>query len=321
MLENLLDPVILFFVLGVFAGIFKSDLRVPTSIYEMLSIYLLMSIGLKGGVELAQSDVRGLFYPILGALFLSIVIPSIAYVIARRFGSLMRPDAASLAAHYGAVSIVTFAVVVSYLEKHGVAHEGYMTIFYILLEVPAVIFCVFLARVRMSPGSIEWKKLFREVFFGKSIYLLIGGLVIGAVLGPERMRPIENIYKGMFTGALAFFLLEMGIIASHRISDLRKSGVFLLFFAILMPLISAVIASLVGVLSGLSVGGTTILATLAASASYITAPTAMRIAIPQANPTLSITASLGMTFPFNVLFGIHVYYFMSKTFYGFFHSF
>lgn len=320
MLGNLLDPVILFFVLGAIAGIFKSDLRVPASIYEMLSIYLLVSIGLRGGVELAESNLSGLFLPILGAVFLGVAIPSIAYFIVRRLGSFKRPDAASIAAHYGAVSIVTFAVVINFLDNLGVEYEGYMTIFYILLEVPAVIFCVFLARVRMSPDSVKWGRLFKEVFFGKSVYLLVGGLIIGAILGPEGMSPIEGIYEGFFTGALAFFLLEMGIIASHRISDLRKNGLFLLIFAIGMPLISAILASMVGVLTGLSVGGTTILVTLAASASYITAPTAMRIAIPQANPTLSITGSLGVTFPFNVLFGIRLYYFFSKTFYGLFHG-
>jgi hypothetical protein len=312
MFDKLLDPVILFFIFGVFAGIFKSDLRVPSSIYEMLSIYLLMAIGLKGGVELAEADLSGFWLPVLGVICLGVLIPLLAYPILRRLGHFKRPDAASIAAHYGAVSIVTFAVVVSFLGNQKVSYEGYMTAFYILLEVPAVITCIFIARIRMSPETIQWRKLFQEVFFGKSIYLLISGLLIGSILGAEGLRPIENVYIGFFKGALAFFLLELGVIASHRLADLRKAGFFLFFFAIGMPILAAAIATLVGLYTGLSLGGTTILATLAASASYITAPSAMRIAIPEANPTLSITPSLGITFPFNIILGIPLYYWMAQ---------
>lgn len=311
MIDNLLDPTILFFIVGIVAGIVRSELRLPEAIYEILSIYLLLAIGIKGGLQLAMSEWSAIVLPCLGAVSVGLVIPVIAYPILRRLGKLSRPDAAAIAAHYGSVSAVTYAVVLSFLDKLNVPYEEYTTVLLVLLEIPAIAVGILIARLRTAQGTISYRRLAHEVFFGKSIYLLIAGLVVGVVGGPEGIAPVKLVFIDPFKGALAFFLLEMGLVASHRLSDLKRTGVFLVLFGIGMPILSAAIGTVVGWGVGLSIGGTTILATLAGSASYIAAPAAMRIAVPEANPTLYLTAALGVTFPFNLVFGIPLYYHMA----------
>jgi hypothetical protein len=313
LLENLLDPIILCFALGVASGLLKSDLRLPAALYETLSIYLLLAIGMKGGVELAKSPLGELFLPSLLTVALGIVTPIIAYVVLRRLGRFDRPDAAAIAAHYGSVSAVTFAVVLSYLARIGVPFEGYVTVLLVVLEIPAIAVGILVARLRSGSGPMRWGALLHEVFLGKSIYLLAGGLLVGLLAGPARMEAISPLFFGLFKGALALFLLEMGIIASQRVSDLRRTGAFLVGFGVGMPLVNGALGALAGLAAGLTPGGTTVLATLAASASYIAAPAAMRIAVPSANPTLYLTAALGITFPFNVLVGVPIYHWMSTT--------
>lgn len=308
MIQNLLDPVVLFFVAGLFAGIFKSDLRLPEAIYELLSIYLLLAIGLKGGVELSEVHLGSVLLPSGASIILGIVIPVLAYVILRRIGKLSRPDSAAIAAHYGSVSAVTFAVVLSFLTQLGVRYERFVTVLLVLLEMPAIAVGIFIARLKASQGPLRLGRLLHEVFLGKSLYLLAVGLLVGYILGPSGLEPVKLMFVDLFRGALAFFLLEMGLVASNRLADLKRAGAFLVGFGIIMPLLSSVLGCLLGVATGLSVGGTTVLATLAASASYIAAPAAMRVAVPQANPTLYITASLGITFPFNLIVGIPLYY-------------
>lgn len=308
MIQNLLDPVVLFFVAGLFAGIFKSDLRLPEAIYELLSIYLLLAIGLKGGVELSEVHLGSVLLPSGASIILGIVIPVLAYVILRRIGKLSRPDSAAIAAHYGSVSAVTFAVVLSFLTQLGVRYEQFVTVLLVLLEMPAIAVGIFIARLKASQGPLRLGRLLHEVFLGKSLYLLAVGLFVGYILGPSGLEPVKLMFVDLFRGALAFFLLEMGLVASNRLADLKRAGAFLVGFGIIMPLLSSVLGCLLGVATGLSVGGTTVLATLAASASYIAAPAAMRVAVPQANPTLYITASLGITFPFNLIVGIPLYY-------------
>ncbi len=310
MLDNLLDPTILFFVVGLVAGLSRTELRLPEAIYEILSIYLLLAIGLKGGVQLARADIPELIGPAAGTIALGLIIPVIAYPILRFIGNLSRADAAAIAAHYGSVSAVTYAVVLTFLDRLAVPYEEFTTVLLVLLEIPALAVGILIARLGSSKGSISYGKLAHEVVFGKSIYLLLAGLIVGYVVGPEGIVPVKVVFVDPFKGALAFFLLEMGLVTSRRLADLKRVGPFLVLFGIGMPLFSAMLGIAVGWMTGLSIGGTTVIATLAASASYIAAPAAMRIAVPEANPTLYLTAALGITFPFNLVVGIPLYYWM-----------
>ena len=305
------EPVVLFFVLGVAAGLLRSDLKIPGSIYEALSIFILLAIGLKGGVEMSKHPVGelvldGLIIVVVGAL-----IPLVAFPVLRFIGRMSRADSASIAAHYGSVSVVTFSVGITLLGQEMLEFEGYLIVFLVLLEIPALLIGVILAR--HGQGAVRWGKLMHEVFFGKSIYLLAGGLVIGFIAGAEGIQPLDKLFFDLFKGVLALFLLEMGLVASTRIAALREYGAFLAGFAVLMPLFSASLGTITGWMLDFSVGGTFLLATLFASASYIAAPAAMRIAVPEANPALSIGASLGMTFPFNIFLGIPIYLWMAKS--------
>lgn len=305
-----IDPIILFFLLGITAGLVRSDLRLPSSIYDFLSIYLLLAIGLKGGIELAEYPLLPLL-PKMGAVILmGLVLPLIAYPIIRRVGSFERTDAASIAAHYGSVSVGTYAVALAYLGVADVAYESYVTLFLVLLEMPAIIVGVVLARG--VGAQTNWGRLVHEVFTGKAIVCLLGGLLIGWIAGRDGLESIDTFFFDLFRGILAFFLLEMGLLCAAQIGSLRRYGVFLIVFGILMPLFSAVIGCGLGLILGLSVGGTALLAVLAASASYIAVPAAMRISVPEANPTLSLAASLGVTFPFNVMLGIPLYLAMAR---------
>lgn len=308
------EPVILFFLLGVIAGFVRSDLKIPGVLYESLSIFLLLAIGLKGGVELARYPLAELALPALAVVLAGAMIPLIAYPILRKVGKLARPDAGSIAAHYGSVSVVTFAVGSTYLARLGNPVEGFMTVFLVLLEFPALVIGVLLAR--RGERNTPWRRVLREVFAGKSIVLLLGGLAIGWIAGADGFVPLDKLFFDLFKGVLAFFLLEMGLVAASRFGDLRRAGLFLVAFATLMPLASAGLGLVTGNLLGLSVGGTTLLATLYASASYIAAPAAMRIAVPEANPALSIGAALGVTFPFNLIVGIPLYHRLALHFHS-----
>ncbi len=309
------EPVVLFFMLGVFAGLVRSDLKIPSAIYEALSIFLLLAIGLQGGVKLAEFSLLELLVPSLLILAVGALIPLLAFPVLRLLGRMNRADSASIAAHYGSVSVVTFSVGVALLIQEDIDFEGFMIVFLVLLEMPALIIGVMLAR--FGSGSVRWGKLMHEVFFGKSILLLAGGLVIGFVAGAEGIKPLDILFFDLFKGILALFLLEMGLVAAARIAGLKSYGLFLVSFAIITPLLSAVLGTVLGWMLGLSVGGTMLLATLYASASYIAAPAAMRIAVPKANPALSIGAALGITFPFNIFLGIPIYFWMAR----FIHSF
>jgi len=309
-----IEPVVLFFLLGVIAGVARSDLKIPPAIYEFLSIFLLLAIGLKGGVKLAEYPLASLLVTSLVVVGVGALIPLAAFPVLRYVGGLSRADSASIAAHYGSVSVVTFSVAVALLEQMGLNYEGHMIVYLVLLEFPALMIGVILAR-RGEAGMSRCGRLFHEVFFGKSILLLIGGLVIGYIAGADGITPLDKFFFDLFKGLLAFFLLEMGLVAASRIADLRHHGVFLISFAVLTPIMSGFAGILLGLLIGLSVGGAFLLGVLYASASYIAAPTAMRIAVPEANPALSIGASLGATFPFNIFVGIPLYWWFAEFVY------
>jgi hypothetical protein len=305
----MIDPIILFFILGIVAGLVRSELRLPAQIYDFVSILLLLSIGLKGGLELAKQPFAQLAPQVLAVLLMGSLLPLVAFPILRYLGHFKRADAASIAAHYGSVSVGTYAVAVAYMASNDISFEEYMPLLLVILEIPAIVVGIILAR-GLSRDT-QWGVVAHETFAGKGIVLLLGGLMIGWIAGPEGLVPLEPLFMDLFKGILALFLLEMGLIAASRISALRYHGAFLVVFGIGMSLFSAVVGGALGMALGLSTGGTAMLATLAASASYIAVPAAMRISVPEANPALSLTASLGVTFPFNVLIGIPLYYEMS----------
>lgn len=311
----MIDPVVLFFLLGVFARLAKSDLRIPEALYETLSIYLLLAIGLKGGVEIAKHPVSAVAPQALAVICMGAVLPLLAFPVLRIFGKLSRADAGSIAAHYGSVSVVTFAVGVAFLTRSQVSYESYFPLFVALLEVPGIVVGILLAKAGRESASgrpVAWGALAHEVLLGKSVVLLVGGLVIGWIAGPEGIDPFKGLFFDLFRGVLALFLLEMGLVAAGRIADLRSRWLFMLGFGIAIPLCFALIGLLLGKLLGLSLGGMTLLALAAASASYIAAPTATRIAIPEANPGLSIGLALGITFPFNITIGVSLYHELAK---------
>ena len=299
------DPVILFFVLGLAAGLMRAELRLHPAIYELLTVLLLLTIGLKGGVELSRQSPGALAPQMMAVVAMGLVLPLIAFPLLRYAVRLNRPDAASIAAHYGSVSVGTYAVVVAHLGAQGISFEEHMALFVVLLEMPAILVGIVLARgIRRDT---HWRPLAREVFLGKSIVLLSGGLLIGWAAGAEGIEPLKGLFFGPFKGVLALFLLEMGLITAGQLADLRRNGLALIVFAILFPLFAAGIGTGLSWMLGLSVGGTVVLATLAASASYIAVPAAMRLAVPEANASLSLAASLGVTFPFNIMVGIPLY--------------
>ncbi len=302
-----MDPVVLFFILGVVARLAKSDLRLPEALYETLSIYLLLAIGLKGGVELAKHPLATVAPQAAAAIAMGLMLPLLAYPVLRWLGRLRNIDSAAIAAHYGSVSVVTFAVGLAYVTKQGVKFEEYMPLFVALLEVPGIVVGILLARLH-NLKTVRWGELAHEIFLGKSVVLLAGGLLIGWFAGPTGIDPMRGLFFDLFKGVLALFLLEMGLVAASRVTDLKRAGPFLIVFGIVIPIVFAFIGANIGTAIGLSLGGTTLLAILAGSASYIAAPAAIRIAIPEANPTLSIGAALGITFPFNLTLGIPLYF-------------
>lgn len=309
-----MDPVIWFFLLGLLAGLARSDLRLPPAIYELLSMLLLLTIGLKGGVELAQQPFAGVLPQMVAVLIMGLTLPLLLFPVLLYVGRFKRPDAASIAAHYGSVSVATYAVGVAWLNSRGVSFEAHMPLFVVLLEMPGLIVGILLAR-GISRG-MRWGALAHEMFLGKSMVLLLGGLLIGWLTGPEKMTPLEPLFFDLFKGVLALFLLEMGLIAASQAKSLRRYGVFLVAFGLIVPIPLAAVGTALGWAIGLSPGGSTLLGILAGSCSYIAAPAAMRIAVPQANPTLSLTVSLGITFPFNIFFGIPLYHMFANAVHG-----
>lgn len=312
----MIDPVVMFFLLGIVAGVLRSELRLPVQVYELLSILLLLAIGMKGGMELARQPFLSLVPQMLAVIAMGFALPLLAYPVLLYLGRLPRSDAASIAAHYGSVSVGTFAVVVAYLSARDISYEAYMPVFVVLLEIPAILVGIVLAKGLISGDSL--RRSAHEVLLGKSIVLLVGGLLIGWAAGEEALQGIAPLFFSPFQGLLALFLLEMGLVTASQLGTLRRYGLFLLVFGVLAPVVAAVCGLALAWLLGLSVGGAVVLATLAASASYIAVPAAMRISVPEANPALSLAASLGVTFPFNVVFGIPLYHWLTRHAYAIF---
>ena len=317
---NLLSPMVLAFVLGILATLVKSDLTIPPAMYTALSIYLLLAIGLKGGAALAQTPLAEFWRPALATLLLGSAIPLWSYVILRRIGKFDIANAAALAAHYGSVSAVTFIATQAFLNGAGVTFEGYTPTLVALLEVPAIIIALLIAHLNLpneqEPEENSLRQALHEILSGRSILLLLGGVAIGLLSGPAGLELVAPLFVEPFEGALTLFLLELGMVASRRFGDVRKAGFFLLGFGIVMPVLHGVIGVFLGYVTGMSAGGSTILGVLAASASYIAAPAAVRLALPQASPSLYLTASLAITFPFNLIVGIPLYYAVAQQIFG-----
>lgn len=323
---NLGSPAVLFFVLGGVAVLVRSNLAIPKEVSSFLALYLLMAIGFRGGAELANSGLSSdLIRAGVAGFALGLVIALIAFQLLRRFGRMDAVNAGAVAAHYGSISVVTFMAAQGFLTLVGVASGGYMVAVMALMEAPGLLAGIFLAhllgargaRIRGSgeSGSSMGPAL-REAMLGGSVLLLLGSFAIGVATGEHGMSALEPAVQDLFPAALALFLLDLGMTAFRRFRDFLHLGRFLVAFGLFMPLLSASLALVASVLGGLSVGDATLLMTLAASASYIAAPAAVRLSLPQANPSLSATLSLGISFPFNLFIGIPLYYTAARMLIG-----
>jgi hypothetical protein len=306
---SLLSPMVLAFILGIIASLIRSDLKIPPEIYAAMTIYLLFAIGLKGGAKLDGVAFTDFWKPLVAALALSLAIPVWSYMLLRKCGKFDGVNAAALAAHYGSVSAVTFGEALAFLEILKVSAEPYVAALLAVMEVPAIIVAIFLVgKATINAGGGNIRQVLRELVTSKSIVLLIGGMVIGLLAGKKGAEQVAPLFDAPFRGVLTLFLLEVGLVTGRRLGDLKHAGWRLIVFATLMPFLHGVLGVWLGALCGMSVGGATILGTLAASASYIAAPAAVRVALPAASPAIYLTSSLALTFPFNVIFGIPAYY-------------
>ncbi len=328
--QSLLSPLVLAFALGIIATLLRSDLKIPEPLYAALSIYLLFAIGLKGGAKLDGVALADFIRPAVAAVLLCLTIPVWSFFLLRRFGRFSDIDAGAIAAHYGSVSAVTFGKCLAFLELAHVSYEGFVPALLALMEVPAILIALYLVRrpagamvrsaaafgiVPVAPNG-DWARVLHELFTSKGILLLLGGMVIGLVGGKQGFAQVGPLFDAPFYGVLTLFLLELGLVTGRRLRDLRTAGPFLCGFAVVMPVLHGLLGVWLGHLAGLGLGGATVLGTLAASASYIAAPAAVRVALPDANPALYLTASLAITFPFNIVVGIPAYFAFARWLYA-----
>lgn len=306
--QNLLTPMILCFCLGLAAALARSELSIPEAMAKAMSIYLLFAIGFKGGVSVANHGLDGqLVAALLAGVALSFGLPFVAFGLLRALSRMSVLDAAAVAAHYGSISIVTFVTATTVLSGQGIDSEGYMVAVAAAMEAPAIVAALWLA-ARSGTGARMDARLWHEILLNGSIVLLIGAFVIGAITGAPGMARIESFIVSPFQGVLCLFLLDMGLVAGRGLRGVRgQIGPGALAFGVIMPVVGAAFGAGAGLLLGLSPGGIALLMTLAASASYIAVPAAMRVALPEANPAISLTLSLGITFPFNLIIGIPSY--------------
>ena len=327
LMQNLIDPAILFFIFGVLAGTVKSNLEIPPAISRFLSLYLLMALGLKGGFALSQSGLTtSVGISLAAAVLLAIVIPLIGYAVLRRFVSGF--DAAAVAATYGSVSAVTFVTAVQTLENQGVPYGGHMAAAMALMESPAIILAVVLAnslRQKQASGGVlqggggvalggsttphgaSVGKILHESFTDGAQLLLLGAMVIGLITGEAGKEAMAPFSVDLFKGMLAFFLLDMGLMAARNLPQVKGQSPALIAYAVIGPLVHASLALGLAMLLKLSPGDGALLMVLAASASYIAVPAVLRTALPEAKPALYFGLSLGLTFPLNIVLGIPVY--------------
>ncbi len=311
---NLLSPMVLAFALGIITVLARSDLRLPDQIYQAISIYLLLAIGLEGGFDLAKAPIDTFVGPALAAIGMGMCIPVAAYFALTRFGGLSSADAIAVGIHYGGVSSVTLSAGIAFLDDLGQSFEGFLPTLYVVMELPAFFVALLLvARFVASESSTpvkrqSWRDVAVVALTGKTFILLGGGVLIGLLSGEAGEARVEPFFFDLFDGVLMLFLLQMGTIVAERLDELRKVGLFVLFYAILAPTINALVGIALGMLFGLSTGGAFILGIIAASASFISAPAVVRANIPQANPGIHMTTALVITFPYNLIIGMPLYY-------------
>lgn len=309
-LGNLLSPVVLFFILGVIAALARSDLTIPEAVAKFLALYLMMAIGLKGGVEVAKQGFHStMLAALLAGIALSFLIPLLAYAVLRAVTKLSAVDASAVAAHYGSISAVTLAAALDVLNRVGLTSEGYMVAVAAVMETPAIISALLIAR-RAAPtaSTTTTGQLLHEASLNGSVITLVGAFFVGWIAGPDGVKPVAPLFTDLFRGLLCIFLLDMGLVAGRGLARAKKYLDWrLVAFGILMPLTAGAIAAVLAHTMGLSTGGTMVFITLAASSSYIAVPAAMRIALPQAEPAIYLTLSLGVTFPFNLTLGLPLY--------------
>lgn len=317
---NLLSPIVLAFFLGIIIKLVKSEFSFPKDLYSSLSIYLLLALGLKGGVELSRSTFEVILWPASVTILLGFLTPVSAYFIMRKIGKFGSVDAAALAAHYGSVSAVTFIAANQFATSMNFSAEEFMPTLVTLLESPGILVALAIGALKREKikgvASQSRTALLHEIFTSRSMMLLVGGLIIGFLAGAKNYEPVKPFFESGFKGALVLFLLEMGIVAGARFNDLKKVGATLIALGILIPILHGSIGVWLGTWAGLSIGGATVLGAMAASASYIAAPPAVRMTLPEANPTFYLTASLAITFPFNLIFGIPLYFKIASLLHG-----
>lgn len=304
-----IDAVIAFFLLGALTVWLKAPIKFPKSLYDSITLFLMIAIGLKGGIALQEHASFNLILQSAAVILFGILIPFIAYPILRYFGYLDRINAAAIAAHYGSVSVGTYAVAVALLESADIDYEAYFPLFVVLLEAPAIVVGIWLAN--RKSGKQSNFKLDKEIVFNQSILLLMGGLMIG-YFGGASVEKIMPLFGVLFPGMLALFLLEMGIVAAKRLQQVTSAMYFLIAFGIAMPIFGGLLGLGLGIMMDLSAGGMALMATLGASGSYIAVPAAMRMSLPEADSGLSISTSLGITFPFNVLVAVPFFIALSQ---------
>ncbi|QMS88430.1 sodium-dependent bicarbonate transport family permease [Nostoc edaphicum CCNP1411] len=306
--SNILNPPILFFFLGMIAVFVKSDLEIPAPIPKLFSLYLLFAIGFKGGVELIKSGVtQEVILTLAAAMMMACIVPIYTFFILK--WKLDTYDAAAIAATYGSISAVTFITASAFLTELGITFDGYMVAALALMESPAIIVGLILVNIFAADGKrdLSWPEVLQEAFLNSSVFLLVGSLFIGVLTGEHGWKVLEPFTQGLFYGVLTFFLLDMGLVAARRIKDLQKTGVFLILFAILIPILNAGIGLVIAKFIGMPRGDSLLFAVLCASASYIAVPAAMRMTVPEANPSLYVSTALAVTFPFNIIVGIPLY--------------
>ena len=311
--NNLTSVVALCFLLGFIAARLKSDIRIPESVYQFISVYLLLGIGLKGGHALKGANFSDFWPAAIATLFLGFTIPVVAFYTLKFVKKLSIDDRGAFAAHYGSTSLVTFTAALLYIENSGMQVEGFATALLTVLEIPGLVVGVFLAS-KSAHEKVNWSKTALEVLFGKTVLLLTGGLALGFITSESGYEKVVPFFVDTQSGLLALFLLNLGYIAGTNWEEIKHVGLPIGAFAILFPLFSGTLGTFAGTLVGLSVGGATILGVLTASASYIAAPAVVSVALPKAKGALPMTASIGVTFPFNLLIGIPTYLALASLF-------
>jgi hypothetical protein len=305
LLGALLSPVVLAFALGLVAALLRSDVRLAEPVHAALASYLLLAIGLKGGVGLRTADPREVAVPLVMTVLLGVVTPVIAWLfVGRLMRRLPRADRGSFAAHYGSTSLVTFTAALTVVEARGLDVPGFLPTLLAVIEVPGILVGLVLALGLGAGGRRALGAALGEVARSRSVVLLVGGLAVGALAGPGGAARIEPLFGGLFQGLLVLFLLDLGVMAGERLREVRRAGAGLLGAAVLLPVVNGSLGVVAGTLAGMPPGGAALLGVLAGSASYIAAPAAVRLALPQASPAPALTSSLGVTFPFNLVVGI-----------------